>query len=205
MKFPDFPLLTQPENIDESEFCNENSTVGEHCFDNKFLVACRCLHVLKVNLNSIVELVLLNVDDLIAHPVHLHGYKFHVLDIGMFERKPEPGKLRSGLIPNESSVKDPPYKDTVVLPYPGYTRLRFRADNPGYWLMHCHFDWHLSTGEPSSHPPQCEGLKTNCQIHFRLAGMAVIFQVGTKQQIADKTKIPKNFPKCGSFQVNKIS
>ena len=127
-------------------FCNENSTEGKHCFDNKFLTACRCIHRIKLNLNSIVELVLVNVDDQIAHPIHLHGHKFHVVDQGVFEKKPTPGAVKNGLIPNVNH-KNPPYKDTVSLPFPGYVRLRFRANNPGFWLMHCHFEWHLSTGK----------------------------------------------------------
>lgn len=146
LKFPSFPLLTQPEDIEESMFCHENTTEGKFCFDNKFLTACRCVHVIKLDLNSIVELVLVNVDDQIPHPIHLHGHKFHVLDMGVYDEKPEPGFIKREGIPNRTH-KNPPYKDTVVLPYPGYTRLRFRANNPGYWLMHCHFDWHLTTGE----------------------------------------------------------
>ena len=35
----------------------------------------------------------------------------------------------------------------VVMPFSGYVRLRFRANNPGFWLFHCHFDWHLPIGE----------------------------------------------------------
>lgn len=60
-------------------FCDENSTVGQHCFDNKFLTACRCVHRIKLELNSNVELIIVNVDDKIAHPIHLHGHKFHIL------------------------------------------------------------------------------------------------------------------------------
>lgn len=145
MKYPTFPLLTQPEDIDESMFCDESSTVGQHCFDNKFLTACRCVHRLKVKLNSVVELIAVNVDDQIAHPIHLHGHKFHILDMGVYDKKPDPGLIRNGGVPN-ITTDQPIYKDTVVLPYPGYVRLRFRANNPGFWLFHCHFDWHLSTG-----------------------------------------------------------
>lgn len=66
----------------------------------------------------------------------------------------------------------PPYKDTVVLPYPGYVRLRFRADNPGYWLLHCHFDWHLPIG------------------------MSLVIQVGDIEQMQ---KAPENFPRCRNY------
>lgn len=37
-------------------------------------------------------------------------------------------------------------RDTVQIPSRGYAVLRFRADNPGVWLFHCHVSWHLSGG-----------------------------------------------------------
>lgn len=112
LKYPAFPLLTQPDEIDESMFCNENTTAGKYCFDNGFLTACRCVHLIKLKLNSIVELVAVNVDDAIAHPVHLHGHKFHILDMGVFDKKPVPGFIRKGGIPDVTH-ENPPYKDTV--------------------------------------------------------------------------------------------
>ena len=35
-------------------------------------------------------------------------------------------------------------KDTVIVPYDGYTVIRFIADNPGWWLLHCHIEVHQS-------------------------------------------------------------
>jgi len=37
-------------------------------------------------------------------------------------------------------------KDTVVMPFGGYVVVRFRADNPGDWMVHCHTDYHLADG-----------------------------------------------------------
>lgn len=37
-------------------------------------------------------------------------------------------------------------RDTVNIPSRGYAVLRFRADNPGIWLFHCHVLWHHATG-----------------------------------------------------------
>ena len=147
LKYPDFSLLTQTDLIDESIYCDENTTAGNHCFDNTLQINCRCVHRLKVNLNSKVELVVANVDDQIPHPIHLHGHKFHILDMGVWKEKPAAGAIKHGTIIPNVTHQNPPYKDTVVLPYPGYVRLRFRADNPGFWLFHCHFDWHLTTGK----------------------------------------------------------
>jgi len=37
-------------------------------------------------------------------------------------------------------------RDSVYIPSRAYAVLRFRADNPGIWLFHCHVLWHLSSG-----------------------------------------------------------
>ena len=37
-------------------------------------------------------------------------------------------------------------RDTVVLEPNGHIVLRFKADNPGVWIFHCHVDWHLEQG-----------------------------------------------------------
>ena len=37
-------------------------------------------------------------------------------------------------------------RDTLVLRPDGYIVLRFRADNPGVWLFHCHIEWHVDQG-----------------------------------------------------------
>ena len=39
-----------------------------------------------------------------------------------------------------------PLKDTVIVPYGGYTVIRFVADNPGWWLLHCHIEIHQLEG-----------------------------------------------------------
>lgn len=52
MRYPSFPLLTQPEEINETLFCDENNKLS--CDGS----ICMCQHRLKVHLNSIVEIVL---------------------------------------------------------------------------------------------------------------------------------------------------
>jgi len=39
-----------------------------------------------------------------------------------------------------------PIKDTVTVPDGGYSMVRFRADNPGYWFFHCHITFHAEIG-----------------------------------------------------------
>ena len=37
-------------------------------------------------------------------------------------------------------------KDTVIVPYGGYTIIRFTVDNPGWWFFHCHIEIHQLEG-----------------------------------------------------------
>ena len=32
------------------------------------------------------------------------------------------------------------------MPDAGFAILRFKADNPGFWFVHCHFAWHNHIG-----------------------------------------------------------
>ncbi|KDR65780.1 hypothetical protein GALMADRAFT_148428 [Galerina marginata CBS 339.88] len=84
------------------------------------------------------------------HPFHLHGHSFSV--------------VRSA---NSSTYNyyNPVRRDTVSLGYPSpeaqanpildpdpypekgsNVTIRFRTDNPGPWIFHCHIDWHLEIG-----------------------------------------------------------
>lgn len=58
MTFPPFSLLTQPEEIKEDMFCDEKS-IPERCTKNGIQL-CPCIHRLKIELNSIVELVIVD-------------------------------------------------------------------------------------------------------------------------------------------------
>lgn len=45
-----------------------------------------------------------------------------------------------------SNTVDPPRQDTVVVPASGYVVIRFVANNPGVWFLHCHFENHFAQG-----------------------------------------------------------
>ncbi|KAI0051892.1 multicopper oxidase [Auriscalpium vulgare] len=67
------------------------------------------------------------------HPIHLHGHAFHV--------------VRSA--GNSTyNFDDPVIRDVVSIGTSSsdQTTIRFVADNPGPWFLHCHIDWHLNTG-----------------------------------------------------------
>ncbi|KAK9889608.1 hypothetical protein WA026_006981 [Henosepilachna vigintioctopunctata] len=171
---PPAPLLSQVDEIPPGEFCNGDNR-PERCGQN-----CMCIHQIDIPLNAIVEVVL--VDEVqapnLSHPFHLHGYSFTVVGIG---RSPDKNikKInlkhaldldRRGLLHRRFNL--PPFKDTIAVPNNGYVIIRFRADNPGYWLFHCHFLFHI------------------------VIGMNLIIHVGTK---TDLPPVPKGFPRCGDF------
>uniref|UniRef100_A0A0E0RC82 Laccase n=1 Tax=Oryza rufipogon TaxID=4529 RepID=A0A0E0RC82_ORYRU len=74
-----------------------------------------------------------------SHPMHLHGFAFYVVGLGS-------GKFDDRRDPATYNLLDPPYQSTVSVPKAGWAAIRFRADNPGVWFMHCHFDRHMVWG-----------------------------------------------------------
>ncbi|XP_018575474.1 laccase [Anoplophora glabripennis] len=169
------PLLSQYDDINPEQFCNGDN-IPPDCGQN-----CMCTHKIDIPLNAVVEVVL--VDEVqqpnLSHPFHLHGYAFNVIGIG---RSPDQNvkKInlkhaldldRQGLLHRQFNL--PPGKDTIAVPNNGYVVLRFRADNPGFWLFHCHFLFHI------------------------VIGMNLIFQVGS---LNDLPPVPPNFPTCGDHK-----
>ncbi|KAI4183414.1 MAG: hypothetical protein LQ348_004687 [Seirophora lacunosa] len=72
-----------------------------------------------------------------AHPIHLHGHDFALL------QQSAQGFDVSLLKPK---YDNPPRRDVVLLPANGFIAIAFKADNPGSWLLHCHIAWHASSG-----------------------------------------------------------
>ncbi|KAI9470861.1 MAG: Cupredoxin [Benjaminiella poitrasii] len=87
---------------------------------------------------DMVELVLNNLDAN-DHPFHLHGHVFQIVAIGT--------GVFDGNRSNVNWLNDNPVRrDTIKIESGGYRIIRFRADNPGAWIFHCHIDWHLESG-----------------------------------------------------------
>lgn len=146
-EFPTFPLLTEPHRIDESMFCDVHHMKRNSCIKNSNVTVCKCIHRLKVKLNASVEIIAYNTLDNIPHPLHIHGHKFHIVDTGTLNETMI-GNFEDYVNLNITAehAKNPPFKDTCIVPYPGYVKFRFRATNPGFWLFHCHYDWHMPIG-----------------------------------------------------------
>ncbi|KAI9672072.1 MAG: hypothetical protein M1831_001885 [Alyxoria varia] len=97
-----------------------------------------------VNTNSfvlahkqVVEIILNN-DDPGKHPFHLHGHAFQVIARSAEEAGP--------YVHNETFPQKPMRRDTVLVRPNGNFVIRFRSDNPGVWLFHCHIEWHVVSG-----------------------------------------------------------
>ncbi|WAR12214.1 LAC2-like protein [Mya arenaria] len=174
---PESPVLTQYGELKEDVFCNETS-IGKDCTQE----FCECVHRLKVAVGDVVELVLISDGKygMGNHPMHMHGYSFYVLgmerlndtvDRSLIEELDSRGKLNRNLL-------YPVQKDTVVVPDGGYTIIRFKADNPGFWLFHCHVDFHMQLG------------------------LAMVIQVGESHEMAPP---PPNFPRCGSWSFSQAA
>ena len=133
-----------------------------------------------------------------AHPVHLHGHHFQIIHIGYGNCTNETGtchhpditcgsqkghcdanvswsdgrkNFRNGtqeLSKNDTMVVE---KDTVIVPVGGYIVIQFRADNPGWWFLHCHIEPH------------------------QVEGMSMVVREGTPPPP------PDSFPKCGNFEI----
>lgn len=73
------------------------------------------------------------------HPIHIHGYDLYILGEGF-------GNFNKDTDASLLNLEDPPMRNTVGVPVNGWAVIRFVADNPGVWLMHCHLDVHITWG-----------------------------------------------------------
>ncbi|KAK5662846.1 hypothetical protein OQA88_6257 [Cercophora sp. LCS_1] len=90
---------------------------------------------------QVVEIVLNNIDPG-KHPFHLHGHHFQTV----WRSEEEAGPFADSGVTEDQFVQVPMRRDTVVLKPNGNLVMRFRADNPGVWLFHCHLEWHVQSG-----------------------------------------------------------
>ncbi|KAL8262329.1 hypothetical protein R6Q59_026378 [Mikania micrantha] len=97
--------------------------------------------VYRLKYNSTVELVLQDTSIISPenHPIHLHGFNFFVVGKGL-------GNYNSKVDPNNFNLVDPVERNTISVPSGGWVAIRFRADNPGVWFMHCHLEVHTTWG-----------------------------------------------------------
>lgn len=189
--YPSSPLLTQGADVSEETMCSSTPDEDDARVENNETASlssrrcrrsdatasdvCECVHVRYIPLGATVEIILLDqggLDDLVYH---LHGYTFYVVGARKFGRSVSLHELKSlddrGQLLSRN-LDCTVAKDTVVVPKFGAVALRFKADNPGYWILR---DEHAAEWT---------------------RGLDVILQVG---QTSDMVPAPEDFPKCGSF------
>nr|XP_022287033.1 LOW QUALITY PROTEIN: L-ascorbate oxidase-like [Crassostrea virginica] len=162
--WPTVSALSQPSELDTS------------CPGCDSETSCECTHALTLKNGSEIIMVLTNVGSgsFISHPIHMHGHTFEVLKMG-FPTVTEDGDLipSNDILCNSTrlnkdsqcnnatwrnsswmdyrnipgiNLMDQVRKDTIVVPYGGYSVIRIWATNPGIWFMHCHIDRHMVGG-----------------------------------------------------------
>ncbi|OWM67135.1 hypothetical protein CDL15_Pgr000587 [Punica granatum] len=97
--------------------------------------------VYRLPYNATVELVLQDTGMIAPenHPIHLHGFNFFVVGRGL-------GNYNARKDSKSFNLVDPVERNTVGVPSGGWTAIRFRADNPGVWFLHCHLEVHTTWG-----------------------------------------------------------
>ncbi|TPX69554.1 hypothetical protein SpCBS45565_g02374 [Spizellomyces sp. 'palustris'] len=94
---------------------------------------------------EVVDIVFMN-REFPPHPFHLHGHTVWVLGYGTAKSYAE--------IPFENfNLTNPLRRDTFSVPSGtwdgltfGWTVVRFIANNPGVWFLHCHLEFHIIAG-----------------------------------------------------------
>ena len=214
LKLPSASLAQLDEDkqndIKNKEYCDDpkNDKNNKKCDRNNanevISPDCYCTHVVDAVADRSYELVLSATGPengklanyAFAHPVHLHGHYFHVVDI-QFGEYDNDEKLTAGnsdidcggdtcVRPRWKPNKDyssrmemtgrvsskAPLKDTLLIPAGGYAVVYFKTDNPGWWFLHCHIEVH------------------------QLEGMGLIINEGE-----EKTTPPEGMYECGNFSL----
>ena len=160
---PTFPLQSQPGKSLADEYICSSGVVD--CSKT----SCFCTNIVNITNNSTVEMVFSSVGRgyNFAHPIHLHGHSFHVASINYGTYSSSTGFVtgtntnvtcnsdyyctdptwNSKYLPSNPTVTSTTIrKDTIIVPAGGYVRVRFIANNPGYWFLHCHLEPHQVEG-----------------------------------------------------------
>ncbi|KAI1499325.1 multicopper oxidase-domain-containing protein [Biscogniauxia marginata] len=83
--------------------------------------------------------IVINSRDAMEHPWHLHGHTFQVVGWGK-------GYYGAAEADTTWNLDNPMRRDTVTVPAQSHVVIRFAADNPGLWALHCHVAWHMEGG-----------------------------------------------------------
>ena len=190
-QLPPSPVLSQPNDIPNP--CSKSNCTADN--------VCTCTNIIDLFHNNTIQFVFMNMGKRKTwHSIHMHGHSFDVLKLRYANYNETTGEYISqnadiscgenateGTICNKPkwsdpswlngnitglNLVDPPRKDTVVVPYGGYVVVRIKADNPGFWMLHCHL------------------------LPDVMDGMVLLLN----ESFAYLPETPKNFPTCGHYE-----
>lgn len=118
--FPDNPPV-------KFDYTNSSNSLNA----TSLVVTSTSTKVKKLKFNSTVEIVMQNTA-LIGvenHPIHMHGFNFHVLAQGFGNYDAVQDKKKFNLV-------NPQERNTIAVPVGGWAVIRFRANNPGHILFY---------------------------------------------------------------------
>ena len=97
--------------------------------DSSLLFAPKRTSVKTLKFNSTVEMILQNTALVVLenHPMHVHGFDFHVLAQGF-------GNFDAARDRQKFNLVNPQRRNTIAVPVGGWAVIRFRANNPGNLL-----------------------------------------------------------------------
>ena len=196
-----FILPPSPPVIQYNDLVNIEGNKADFCeyTQDEERAGKRCTHIYTTKTQT-VELVFMNlfiptlpISFTEGHSVHLHGHYFRVVHVGFgnctsgdFGRCTHEDIVcgddevcdshvtwTGGTRPSKINYSNPhaPFKDTVFVPSGAYVVVRFEADNPGWWLLHCHVELH------------------------QLGGMAMMIA----ERNDEIPPAPSSIPRCGNF------
>ena len=101
--------------------------------------------LIRIPKGAVVDVILQNAQNALfpapaepPHPIHLHGHKYWVLGSKEYDNWKYVSAADAVANGVELNLRNPAKRDTILLPTAGWLVLRFVADNPGAWMMHCH-------------------------------------------------------------------
>jgi len=114
-----------------------------------------------VKKDQVVEIILNNLHPA-HHPFHFHGHHFQVCSRGA----PQAGKA-----PAVECKDDALVRDVINVEGGSSAIIRFKADNPGVWLLHCHIEWHVPLGLSATIIEDVKGIQDTIKVpkeHFEI-------------------------------------
>ncbi|KAG8239193.1 hypothetical protein J437_LFUL019007 [Ladona fulva] len=146
MVMPPSPPLSQFDDISPDITC-PNPTPGVLDQPNEYK---ECFNLVRIPLNALVEILI--------HPEVLRQGTFNASSPTAIRNLKD--SFHAGILQSQPDSTVPSLRDSIAIP------------SMGFWLLHCHFAFHLATG------------------------MSVVFQVG---ELSDMVPTPPGFPRCGDY------